>query len=173
MGSRNHLVVVVPGIGGSVLQRQNGDTVWAAKDRNIWDLLMHPGEMGLDDPDLLPAGLIHDPQLMPGITLMAGYNRLWSRLEKLPGADVDAGLPGRRVDDANIVAFGYDFRRSIVDAADRLGADVEKRLEALGWSGQHRRVVVVAHSMGGLVARHWLGRSDPDLSAGVVVRAVS
>ena len=75
----------------------------------------------------------------------------------LPGALVDDGHPDRRVPDANVVAFPYDFRQSIAVSAECLAAEVTARLEWLGGAGQAGRVIVVAHSMGGLVARYWLG----------------
>jgi hypothetical protein len=54
----------------------------------------------------------------------------------------------------DVLMFPYDFRRSVTDAAERLAAAVH---EALGPDAPQRRVVVLAHSMGGLVARYWLG----------------
>jgi len=53
-------------------------------------------------------------------------------LGKLPGAVVDDGHPDRRVPAANVVAFPYDFRKSITEAAECLAADVAARLSALG-----------------------------------------
>ena len=88
---------------------------------------------------------------------MCGYERLMTALGALPGAVVDDGHPDRRVPDANVVAFPYDFRQSITEAAERLAADVTGRLSALGGAGEPGRVIVVAHSMGGLVARYWMG----------------
>ena len=55
-----------------------------------------------------------------------------------------------------MVLFPYDFRQSVVHNAELLAQEVSQRLAHLGGKGDHR-VVVVAHSMGGLVARYWLG----------------
>ena len=54
---------------------------------------------------------------------------------ELPGAVIDDGHPDRRVPDANVVAFPYDFRRSVAEAAERLAADVTARLSVLGGEG--------------------------------------
>jgi pimeloyl-ACP methyl ester carboxylesterase len=163
MAVRRHLVVVVPGIGGSVLARpRDGKVVWDAGFGDIADLLLRPGRVSLEEnPHLEPRGMISSKRLVPGWTVIDGYERLWSELSALPGAKVDDGK-GERVLGANVVAFGYDFRRSIVEAADQLGAEVSARLRDLGWSGDSGdpRVIVVAHSMGGLVARYWLGPGE-------------
>lgn len=158
---RKHLVVIVPGIGGSVLARPgNVDTiVWDAGFGDIAGLECHPGELSVaEHPELVPVGLIADKRLLPGWTVVHGYDGLLKRLALLPGAVVDEGHPERRVRGANVVAFPYDFRRSIVPAAQRLAAQVAGRLDELGAErDQDKRVVVVAHSLGGLVARFWLG----------------
>lgn len=163
MVTRNHLVMVLPGIGGTVLRRpKDNKVVWDAGFADIADLLARPGRMSLaENPRLIPSGLITDKRLVPGWTVIDGYSKLWTALKHLPGADVDPGdVAQGRVEGANIVAFGYDFRRSIADAADALDAEVWRRLDALGWRGEDKRVVIVAHSMGGLVAREWLRRDE-------------
>jgi pimeloyl-ACP methyl ester carboxylesterase len=93
--------------------------------------------------------------------VVRGYEGLLDALASLPGAVVDRGS-GPRVANANVVAFAYDFRRSVAEAADLLDVEVKARLDALGLAGEEKRVVVVAHSMGGLVARHWLGVGGDD-----------
>jgi pimeloyl-ACP methyl ester carboxylesterase len=62
---------------------------------------------------------------------------------------------------ATVVAMPYDFRRSIVEAAVRLDGQVRCRLARL-WpdDGDRPRVVIVAHSMGRLVARYWLAQQE-------------
>jgi len=161
---RRHLVMVVPGIGGSVLARPaDGKVVWDAGFGDIADLLARPGRLSLaENPHLTPVGLIRSKRLVPGWTVIDGYDRLWDRLAGLHGMVPDEGIPGRRLPGANLVAFGYDFRRSIVEAAEGLADEVGKRLAGLGWDGDDadKRVIVVAHSMGGLVARYWLGPLD-------------
>lgn len=47
----------------------------------------------------------------------------------------------------NVVLFGYDWRRSVADAAELLAAQVKER------DDRNEVVRIVAHSMGGLVAR--------------------
>ena len=155
--ARKHLVVVVPGIGGSVLE-QSGKVLWDAGFGSVARLGLAAHRLSLAEaPVVRPAGLIRSRAVVPGWTVVCGYDRLMAALGGLPGAVVDDGHPDRRVPDANVVAFPYDFRASIVDAAERLAAEVTERLSALGGAGEPGRVIVVAHSMGGLVARYWMG----------------
>ena len=155
--ARKHLVVVVPGIGGSVLERA-GDVLWDAGFESVARLGLAGHWLSLAEaPALRPTGLIRSRAVVPGWTVVCGYDRLMASLGKLPGAVVDGGHPDERVPDANVVAFPYDFRTSIADAAERLAGDVAARLSALGGTGEAGRVIVVAHSMGGLVARYWMG----------------
>ena len=51
----------------------------------------------------------------------------------------------------------YDFRRSITEAAERLDAVVCAHLGDASEAERAGRVIVVGHSMGGLVARVWMG----------------
>jgi pimeloyl-ACP methyl ester carboxylesterase len=151
-----HLVVVVPGIGGSVLAGPNG-VVWDAGVGDVAGAVLRPQGLDLGSvPALTPVGLIRSRTLVPGWALVSGYERLLASLAGLSGAVVDYGDPGRRVPNATVVAFPYDFRRSVVWVAERLAEEVAGRLRDLGGNGEGR-VIVVAHSMGGLVARYWLG----------------
>jgi hypothetical protein len=140
---RDHLVVFLPGIGGSVLApRSRVDSpVWSVAwtDRQ---LLRHPELLALD-ADLEPVGLITSLRPVPFWTAVTGYEGVLKAL----------GHPN-----PTVLPVPYDFRLGIVPAAQRLDDRVRGRLELL-WPGEdHRdRVIVVAHSMGGLVARYWIG----------------
>jgi Lecithin:cholesterol acyltransferase len=154
--TRKHLVVLLPDIGGSVLER-SGNVLGDAGLASIARLLRTSHWFSLSAPALQPVGLIQSRALVPGWTVIPGYDRLMAALRALPGAVVDSGHPYRRLPDANVLAFPYDFRQSVVTIAERLAADVRERLAALGGAGEPGRVIVVAHSTGGLIARYWLG----------------
>ncbi|WP_033328489.1 esterase/lipase family protein [Streptomyces yerevanensis] len=101
---------------------------------------------------------------MPDITLIGpfvvpGYDGLVRKIRNnFDDVQVDVSLPGREPDNrADLVLFPYDFRHSIRHAAERLASDVAARLGGEHSGARRRRVIVVAHSMGGLVARYWLG----------------
>ncbi|MER6444227.1 hypothetical protein DEJ51_00935 [Streptomyces venezuelae] len=159
MARLNHLVVVVPGIGGSVLQTPKGAARWDEHRRRFVAAATRPGRLRLDKhPDLVPVGLLPDITLI-GPFVVPGYDRLVRQIcNHFDDVRVDVSRPGRAPDTrADLVLFPYDFRQSIQHAAERLAADVAARLDGEHTGARRRRVIVVAHSMGGLVARYWMG----------------
>ncbi|QWB21730.1 MULTISPECIES: hypothetical protein [Streptomyces] len=163
MGVRDHLVVVLPGLGGTVLAvpgrrgRPSGESVWGTLRKDL-DLLRDPERLSVDRyPRLAPAGLVRATRAFGLWTVVPGYDRLLARLGKRAGAVVDDGTAPEPDLDAGVVAVGYDFRLGVADAARTLDAQLLPRLEHL-WpdeADREARVVIVAHSMGGLVARYW------------------
>lgn len=154
----NHLIVVVPGIGGSVLARlgDRDDVVWDAGKRDIGDLVVRPKRMSVNEwPRLEPIGLTRSTKLL-GFTIVAGYERLLASLGAFGKID-GHGDPKRPVLGADVVVAPYDFRLGVVDAAKRLDAVVNAHFGDVSEAERAGRVVVVAHSLGGLVARQWLG----------------
>ena len=86
--------------------------------------------------------LAPDAHLIPGLWKIDGYDKLVSRLQQLPRVDFHP--------------FPYDWRRDNRVAARRL------EVQAGAWLAERRRddpdarLVLVAHSMGGLIARYYL-----------------
>jgi pimeloyl-ACP methyl ester carboxylesterase len=164
MPARKHLVVVVPGIGGSKLAPPGrpDKPVWTSGRRDIGRLLLRPGGLSLGEhPVLEPVGLIDSLTTFGIWTHVHGYESLMGALGGLDGAVVDDGTPAGRRLDATVVALPYDFRRSVTVAAQRLDDEIRQRCAVL-WPEEKpasARVIIVAHSLGGLVARYWA--ADP------------
>jgi pimeloyl-ACP methyl ester carboxylesterase len=160
------VVVLLPGILGSVLQR-DGKDVWAptpgAVGRALWTLGRSVKSLELTaDPwevDDLGDG-VTAPRLMNGVHLVPG---LWS-------IDVYAGISTMITDTfdvvpgATYVEFPYDWRRDNRVAARRLQRLVEEKLHAQRQQHPDAKVILIGHSMGGLVARYYIeclgGRED-------------
>ncbi|MGH4000043.1 MAG: lipase/acyltransferase domain-containing protein, partial [Pseudonocardiaceae bacterium] len=158
MADWRHLVVVLPGIGGSVLARPDDpdDVVWDAGKGDIAGLVLRPDRMSLAEaPRLAPLGLTESTKFL-GFTVVPGYEGLLAQLESQGKVD-RRGDPCHPDTGADVVAVPYDFRRSIVEAAERVDAVVCAHLAGLSQAERAGRVIVVAHSMGGLVARVWMG----------------
>ena len=158
MTERRPLIVVLPGIGGSVLARPGGahDVVWDAGPGDIADLVFRSGRMSVEEaPHLEPLGLTESTKFL-GFTVVPGYEKLLEQLSEFGVVD-RRGDPEHPVPGADVVAVPYDFRRSIVESAERLDAVVCAHLQDASEAERAGRVIVVAHSLGGLVARVWMG----------------
>lgn len=156
-----HLVVVLPGILGSVLEDQRGHRVWGPGLRGtVGTAGVRPWILSVaENPRLVPVGLLPSIAVVPPVFRVPGYDQL-VRLIQNQFADVvvDTAHPEHApVGNADVVLVPYDFRVGIEAAAEQVATQVNKRLEGLLPSARRRRVIVVAHSMGGLVARYWLG----------------
>ncbi|OLO60121.1 lecithin--cholesterol acyltransferase, partial [Actinomyces oris] len=143
------LVVLVPGIGGSVLADACG--------RTVYDVNASKGVARVLDP----AALAVDKELRAtkpirsyGIAfkqLVTGYENLWAALVQGLGlSQAESTVAGDRLvrPSASLLAFPYDFRQSVSHTAELLDRELRRR-------AQGRPVVLVAHSMGGLVAAWW------------------
>jgi hypothetical protein len=58
MVQRRHLVVIIPGIGGSVLRRPDGEVVWRAGFGDLLSLPRRAERLSLAET-LVPTGLTH------------------------------------------------------------------------------------------------------------------
>ena len=137
------VVVVVPGLLGSVLV-EGSTTVWGARGA-----LRHlPGMADRLHPSrpLEPVSLIGDWAALPGFWKVDGYGLL-----------LDFLRARFEVDDSNLVAFAYDWRQSNELSALRLAQVAGEALERRRAGGHpDAKLVLVCHSMGGLVARWFL-----------------
>ncbi len=154
-----HLVVVVPGFGGSILVDDDGTPRWGPAFGDIARGMVWAEPLSVtSSPALVVAGVLRTVTVFPPFVL-PGYDRLVAQIRaEFPAVCVDEVLPGRPRDPrADVVLFPYDFRLGVRPAALRLQAEIEARLAGMSGPDRARRVIVIGHSMGGLVARYWLG----------------
>jgi len=163
--------VVLPGILGSTLAR-DGQEAWAPSAGVVWQAIRSfgasiqsltlPTDLGDDHPGdgVEPLALMPDLHLLPGLwSANIGYSRLldWltQRFTLVPPDPKDPAKP------ANLLPFAYDWRLSNRYNARRLRAVVEPALErwrALAEANREARLILICHSMGGLVARWYVER---------------
>jgi pimeloyl-ACP methyl ester carboxylesterase len=147
-----------------VLQK-NGKDIWAFSGQAAWRALTSLGDSvqemmltqdsGDVDDGIRATRLIKGPHLVPGLAKTNGYASLSQMITD--GFDV---IPGHPEGDAagNFYEFPYDWRRDNVVSARRLRDLVERQLPRwCDYSGaRNAKVILIAHSMGGLVCRYYL-----------------
>ncbi|MGH3921426.1 MAG: hypothetical protein ACRDTT_00850 [Pseudonocardiaceae bacterium] len=128
-----HLIVVIPGMGGSVLERA-GEPVWGDGLLRAVQRVCDPAPLALSSGDGVRAvGLIRSAWILPGWAVMHGYERLVQGIcNSFEGVILDEGHPDGRVPDADVVLFPYDFRQSVEVAAERLGCGGEGPPQRVG-----------------------------------------
>ncbi len=154
------VIVLLPGILGSVLQRDGRD-VFAMTPGAAWRALVSLGhnvndlELDGDDPSVDDLGdgvtaprLQSDLHLIPGLWTIDGYSHIRSSI--FAAFDM--------VEGQNWFDFPYDWRRDNRVAARHLAERAPRWLRAWREQSGNRdaKLVLVGHSMGGLVARHYL-----------------
>jgi pimeloyl-ACP methyl ester carboxylesterase len=161
------LVVLLPGITGSVLQH-NGKDLWGLSGQAAWRMLVHLGkdfdklrlvQDDLDSDDLgdgiRATRVMPDVHIVPGLIKIDGYsktaNMIRDNFQIVEGKIGDFAA-------ANFYEFPYDWRRDNRVAARHLKALIDRQLPA--WRkhtyDNDAKVILIGHSMGGLVARHYL-----------------
>lgn len=164
------VVVILPGILGSVLQKDGRD-LWNVSGRAIWQVLKTLGgrlqdlKLEGDDPNVEDLGdgikatkLIADTHLIPGFWKIDGYTNtsklITDNFEVIEG-DIFEDREDRA---ANFYHFPYDCRRDNRINGKILNKLLNKRLKAWReYSGNRdTKVIILAHSMGGLIARYHL-----------------
>jgi len=153
------VVICIPGITGSVLKK-GGKDVWNISGSavlnalrslggSVQDLKLEEDPIDVDDVDGITApSVIRDVHLIPGIWKIDGYTKLVQHIEEK--FDAKRG--------ENLFEFPYDWRR------DNRVASRQLATKAQGWLRDWRqksgndgaKLVIVGHSMGGLIARHFI-----------------
>jgi pimeloyl-ACP methyl ester carboxylesterase len=158
------IIVLLPGIGGSVLKKDGRD-LWALSGDAALRELLSGGQalneltLGDDPPDADDLGdgitadrLMNDVHLIPYFWKIDGYSKVADTLK----ASFDV-TPGQ-----NYFEFAYDWRRDNRVAARRLAQEGQRWLTS--WrasSGNSKaKLILIAHSMGGIVSRYFLERHE-------------
>lgn len=156
MSDFRDLVILLPGITGSVLANKSGAEVWAPSGGAVWRAITSFGgsieslELKSDDADdgVTAPRLVPDVTIVPGLVKIDGYSRIERYLVDQLGLEA-----GR-----NYFAFPYDWRRDNRVIAKRLESSAMDWLKAWRESSGNADagLVLIGHSMGGLVARYFI-----------------
>lgn len=170
-GKPKDLVVVLPGITGSTLHLRDGGNstpLWELSAGAAWRFLSQESESidqlvvpthnpRTEEPDtpVRPVRLMPGFHGVYGMGRIAGYDylvRSLARAMHLTGGSAFDDSP------VNLIEFPYDWRLSCRHNARELKAVVDKKLKLWrDYSGEPgAKVILIAHSMGGLVARYYL-----------------
>ena len=158
------VIVLLPGITGSVLQK-DGKDIWAltggaavrgllSLGRSVMDLELHGDDPDADDlgDGITAPRVMPDTHLIPGLWKIDGYGKVATTIRQ--EFDVTPGV--------NFFEFPYDWRRDNRASARRLARRSHDWLKA--WrerSGNaDARLILIGHSMGGLVSRYFLELLD-------------
>jgi hypothetical protein len=147
------VVVLLPGITGSVL-RKDGKDVWAMSAGAVGTALLTLGrdlrdlELASDDEDdgVTAPALMPDLHLVPGLWKIDGYGKVARYVQ-----DTFDAVPGR-----NFFEFPYDWRRDNRIAARRLKEETDRWLHDWRQQSPDAKLILVGHSMGGLISRYFL-----------------
>jgi pimeloyl-ACP methyl ester carboxylesterase len=155
-------VVVIPGIVSSTLVDENGDEVWFGPWHQ--SLFGSYEDIGLDIdpatlnplPSTIKAGRL--PETIMGFDF---YGSLFEVLQDYGHyKPTELGTPFT-VNERRYYKFAYDWRYDTVDTVAKLDAFIEQIRE--DYNDPNLEVDLVAHSMGGLVARYYMRYGTADV----------
>ena len=159
-------VIVIPGILGSeLINSKTGEKVWPSAFRTEQEGLPISPNLSANRDDLVPGKIVETAKLAKLLPEVYVYRDLLDALRRYAGyREGDWENPPADGDRDTFYVFPYDWRRDNVENARVL----VRRLEQLKGKlkRQDLKFNIVAHSMGGLIARYAAMYGDVDLPAG-------
>lgn len=159
-------VVVIPGILGSeLINPKTGEKVWPSAFRTSQEGLPINPDLETNRDNLIPGKIVETAKLARLLPEVYVYRDLLDALRRYAGyREGDWETPPVDGDRDTFYIFAYDWRRDNVANARELA----RRLQLLKDKLQRPdlKFNIVAHSMGGLIARYAAMYGDADLPAG-------
>ncbi|HEX7774232.1 MAG TPA: hypothetical protein VF435_17535, partial [Pyrinomonadaceae bacterium] len=159
-------VIVIPGILGTELMNpKTGETVWPSAFRTSQEGLPISPDLAANHDDLVPGKIVETVKLARVLPEVYVYRDLLVALRRYAGyRDGDWNNPGADDYQDTFYVFPYDWRQDNVSNAREL----IRRIAQLKTKLQRPdlKFNIVAHSMGGLIARYAAMYGDADLPPG-------
>lgn len=155
-------VILVPGVLGSVLaHRTTGEVEWVTAAPGL-DLARRPRlqlsitEEAVRDPfaardDLIAVRMLNEIPVVPYLLTTPIYRPL---ADAFVAAGFTLGNCDFPAEGEDVFAFAFDFRKDAVAVARELAEAIERVRDARG--DPEEKVILIAHSYGGLIARYYL-----------------
>jgi len=159
-------VIVIPGIlGTELINPKTGETVWPSAFRTSQEGLPISPDLASNRDDLVPGKIVETVRLARVLPEVYVYRDLLEALRHYAGyRNGDWENPPVDGYQDTYYVFAYDWRQDNVKNARELVRRLERLKTKLG--RPDLRFNVVAHSMGGLIARYAAMYGDADLPAG-------
>ena len=156
-------VIIIPGILGSeLINSKTGEKVWPSAFRTADDGLPMTPDLVNNHDDLVPGKIVETVRLARILPEVFVYRDLLEALRHYAGyRDGDWNNPGTDGDKDTFYVFAYDWRQDNVANARELVRQIERLKEKL--QRPDLRFNIVAHSMGGLIARYAAMYGNKDL----------
>lgn len=162
-------VIVIPGILGSeLINSKTGETIWPSAFRTSNDVLPINPNLEANRDDLVPGKILETVRLARILPEVYVYRDLLQALRQYAGyREGNWENPGADGDRDTFYVFAYDWRRDNVANARELFRRIEQL--KLRLQRPDLKFNIIAHSMGGLIARYAAMYGDADLPADDVV----
>jgi pimeloyl-ACP methyl ester carboxylesterase len=159
-------VIVIPGILGSeLINPKTGEKVWPSAFRTEQEGLPISPNLAANRDDLVPGKIVETAKLAKLLPEVYVYRDLLEALRRYAGyREGDWETPAADGDRDTFYVFAYDWRRDNVENARELVRRLQRLKEKL--NRNDLKFNVVAHSMGGLIARYATMYGDADLPPG-------
>lgn len=159
-------IIIIPGLMGSELINKNtNEVVWFKASRSKDDDIRLPISPYVErnHDSLIPGDILRGVKVIKLLPEIEIYERLINALQERGGYKEASWRSPKSGDDADtFYVFPYDWRMDNVTNARKLIRDVEALKRKLG--KPNLKFNIVAHSMGGLIARYAAMYGDRDLS---------
>ena len=159
-------MIVIPGIlGTELINSKTGETVWPSAFRTEQEGLPISADLESNRDDLVPGKILETVKLARILPEIYVYRDLLEALRRYAGyRDGDWENPAADGYQDTFYLFPYDWRKDNVANARELVRRVERLKTKL--QRPDLKFNIVAHSMGGLIARYASMYGDADLPAG-------